>query len=381
MFSWKLNEAGTKMVWEGFRKGSGYVAVGISEDAKMGDDTMYICSQGAVKEYYATGKSKPSDSTSDSGLKLLKAETKDGNMYCQFESGMSFTAGVRRKKRSIEVQITDRKYHIHIARGTGALSYHSQDRQSTEEPSSLNVVYGSFGAGSNLLLKLHGICMIAAWIGCVGTGIIFARYFKTTWKGEQLLGKDKWFSAHRLLMTLGIVLTMVGLILAFVHTQGWQYDSQFIRNNPHPVTGIITFILALIQPIMAAFRPHPGTSKRPIFNIAHWLVGSIAFMLGLTSIFLASNLAAVQISAIGYVVCCIIYIVMYVLAHLALTGNMVWAKAKQRTEVTPLREKGSAAEKEEDLPGSTFRKSVLGLFSLFSFAVFIALTVLISIGN
>ena len=33
------------MVWEGFRKGSGYVAVGISEDAKMGDDTMYICSQ------------------------------------------------------------------------------------------------------------------------------------------------------------------------------------------------------------------------------------------------------------------------------------------------------------------------------------------------
>ena len=30
---------------------------------------------------------------------------------------------------------------------------------------------------------------------------------------------------------------------------------------------------------------------------------------------------------------------MYVLAHLSLTGNMVWAKAKQRTEVTPLRGK------------------------------------------
>ena len=33
------------MEWEGFRKGSGYVAVGISNDAKMGEDTMYICTQ------------------------------------------------------------------------------------------------------------------------------------------------------------------------------------------------------------------------------------------------------------------------------------------------------------------------------------------------
>lgn len=29
----------------------------------------------------------------------------------------------------------------------------------------------------------------------------------------------------------------------------------------HPVTGIIVLVLAVIQPIMALFRPHPGEAK------------------------------------------------------------------------------------------------------------------------
>ena len=32
------------------------------------------------------------------------------------------------------------------------------------------------------------------------------------------------------------------------------------------------------QPIMAIFRPHPGTDKRPIFNVAHTLVGTAAYV-------------------------------------------------------------------------------------------------------
>ena len=32
----------------------------------------------------------------------------------------------------------------------------------------------------------------------------------------------------------------------------------------------------LIQPVMAYFRPHPGTEHRPIFNWAHFLVGNLA---------------------------------------------------------------------------------------------------------
>lgn len=47
---------------------------------------------------------------------------------------------------------------------------------------------------SNLLLRLHGAFMIGAWIGTAGIGILLARYFKQTWVGSQLCGKDQWFA-------------------------------------------------------------------------------------------------------------------------------------------------------------------------------------------
>lgn len=35
--------------------------------------------------------------------------------------------------------------------------------------------------------------MIIAWIGTASLGILLARYFKTTWVGSQMCGKDQWF--------------------------------------------------------------------------------------------------------------------------------------------------------------------------------------------
>ena len=34
-----------KMEWEGYRKGTGYAAVGVSKDTKMGEDIMFVCSE------------------------------------------------------------------------------------------------------------------------------------------------------------------------------------------------------------------------------------------------------------------------------------------------------------------------------------------------
>lgn len=36
--------------------------------------------------------------------------------------------------------------------------------------------------------------MITAWIGTASIGILLARYFKQTWVGSQLCGKDQWFA-------------------------------------------------------------------------------------------------------------------------------------------------------------------------------------------
>ena len=65
----------------------------------------------------------------------------------------------------------------------------------------------------------------------------------------------------------------------------------------HPILGIIVTALVLINPTMALFRPHPGTAHRPIFNWAHFLVGTVARILGVVTIFFGKFLFANVLSS------------------------------------------------------------------------------------
>lgn len=35
--------------------------------------------------------------------------------------------------------------------------------------------------------------MIVSWIGLASLGIVLARYYKSTWVGSSVFGKDLWF--------------------------------------------------------------------------------------------------------------------------------------------------------------------------------------------
>lgn len=49
-------------------------------------------------------------------------------------------------------------------------------------------------ASSKLFIHLHGSFMIVSWIGLASLGIVLARYYKSTWVGSSLFGKDIWFA-------------------------------------------------------------------------------------------------------------------------------------------------------------------------------------------
>lgn len=57
----------------------------------------------------------------------------------------------------------------------------------------------------------------------------------------------------------------------------------------HAVIGIIVMGLALLNPIMALFRPNPNAERRPIFNWMHYSVGSIARILSIANLFLGET--------------------------------------------------------------------------------------------
>lgn len=70
--------------------------------------------------------------------------------------------------------------------------YHNLGRIPSADKINLALVQ-DLKAASTLLLRLHGAFMITAWIGTTSLGILLARYFKQTWVGSQMCGKDQWF--------------------------------------------------------------------------------------------------------------------------------------------------------------------------------------------
>lgn len=84
-----------------------------------------------------------------------------------------------------------------VATGAGAdsnsVGYHTIGKIASGKPRFLSDT-SDFSGASVLFLRLHGAFMIIAWIGTASLGILLARYFKTTWVGSQMCGKDQWFA-------------------------------------------------------------------------------------------------------------------------------------------------------------------------------------------
>ena len=94
------------------------------------------------------------------------------------------------------------------------------------------------------------------------------------------------FSANVFSLLLGFI------IIVSEHGKApLAWDS--VKNNPHPVFGLICFITTLIQPLMALLRPHPGSDSRWIFNWAHWAFGNLAFLFAILAIFFALEYAQI----------------------------------------------------------------------------------------
>lgn len=85
---------------------------------------------------------------------------------------------------------------------------------------------------------------------------------------------------HRFFMVLTWLMTLASFIVIFIQLGRWS------SNTEHASIGLATTILCFIQPFMAAFRPHPGAPKRPLFNWVHWFVGNAAHICASKSTFI-----------------------------------------------------------------------------------------------
>lgn len=371
-----------------------YVAAALSLDTKMGDDSAMECvrnDNGRINLYtsWTYPKVEPYVKRSDSPqeiVQLLESSTIDDKLYCKFRRDVVSTV------KGITFDLASNKYNLMIVSGASinspdSVGFHNLAYEASGEPLSLAQVGAAQGA-SKLLLKLHGCFMVAAWLGAASLGILLARYFRQTWVGKQLGGKDIWFAYHRILMGGTWVLTIVGFILILVEVGGWQTTG----SNPHAITGIITVVLCFIQPIGAYFRPHPGTNKRPIFNWLHWLVGNTAHILGIVTIFCAVFLTKAELPEWSIYILAI-FVVFHVVMHVVLSLTVCISDGRisnGRVNTFPMKDmlghprQATRIDSGSDAPFSGFRRVLLGIYSPIVVLIAVAMICLVAlapIGN
>lgn len=357
-----------------------WVSIGLSEDKKMGQDQVLDCiTDGTdvfVQRSFNPDKwNEPRTPANPSWINSKVKSYSNGVLTCTFEVQKTNTENIDLNKN----------WFLLVARGSMKTSSNKNKHLTSPAISDTEVDFQTFdvvgSAPQNIMLKLHGCMMIAAWILCTSIGIVVARYYKPVWLEKKLLGEKVWFTIHRSVMILAVLFCIAGFVIIFVEKTTFVEvvsDSDF--KKAHPFIGIIVMCLAIIQPVMAFCRPHPGDKNRFIFNWAHWFVGLCAHSLAVINIVIGVMLDAMDMPIwVVYIV--VAYAVYQVLIELFLEVNSCFSKKKKPSQQYELKETNALQNSNDESSQYRFRKSVLGLHVVIIFAFTIVLIVMVSIDH
>ncbi|XP_060778025.1 putative ferric-chelate reductase 1 [Neoarius graeffei] len=363
---------------------TGYVSFALSTDKWMGNDDVYLCvrhpDRVSISAAYVEGRTHPVIA-SENVLRETAWRLADGVIQC------SFLRNVRIPALNQDRFDLDQMYYLFMAHGRAEKGrIHRHDRQPlisakqvviTGPPEDLS------GSRAPLLIKFHAAFMLIGWMTTVSTGVIIARYFKPDWPEITVCGQRVWFQFHRGLMLLTVLLTCIGFMLPFIYRRGWSK-----RAGSHPYFGCTIMALAVIQPIMALFRPAPDSSRRYIFNWAHLGTGITAQLLAVIAIFLGIHQQALLLPAswtTGLLAACVVW---FVLADFALEAHrrglfpigQFFRNFQIYTENLQTEDKEGIlfVQTEDDCKGGSFKKIVLAVYLCGNLGFLAALLVTIS---
>lgn len=171
--------------------------MGLSDDKFMGDDFVIDCladSSGRIRLAYSFNNGRSNKPVTLPTLVASNVRTayRNGLVVCQWEMPTRFTTLGK------TYDLDTGRYHHFFAYGelesdSGEKSYHELKTRSNE-PVDLAQVGSITEKDLSYLIKVHGCCMVLAWMGTVSLGIIFARYFKDAWEHSLWCGVKIWFA-------------------------------------------------------------------------------------------------------------------------------------------------------------------------------------------
>ena len=143
---------------------------------------------------------------------------------------------------------------------------------------------------------VHGWLMTIAWGVLLPFGITFARYGRRCCCRRCCFNRHVftlvcccrymkrlgplWFKVHRAAQMLGATVSVVGIAIALNMT-----DDHF-GHQSHAVLGLLVLAGTVLNPLVAAVRPHPGEPHRFKWFVVHVSIGYSAQVLAFVNIFL-----------------------------------------------------------------------------------------------
>jgi len=370
LIAFQYNSTGVLDVEVGTRKS--WVAFGLNNvRSQMGDTAGELCMRTTPSPRligFKNSGTTPDFGVATNGLNVKSTVVQNNFLVCRYSRPMTPPSGS---------YMLDLNTNLYITAAFGESvsgsdpQYHGPPQSSTSSsPSKIDFkkpcsISGTKPSATNVIV--HGCLMVIAWICFASSGIFIARFTRPLGGDESCLGKRIWFQSHRVCMVTALLLTIAGIIVIFVHKKAWSEGA-----GAHPILGLVVSLLAVVQPIMAAFRPHPDEESRWLFNWAHRIVGVSAVIIAAATIMLGLDLfKANNIATIIWIVACV------VLAIVLEIGIQVIGKSSSAAEFNSAKNTVGVQVLETDT-STTFRTAVTGFAMVSFFALGVATVGLIA---
>ncbi|KNC74683.1 hypothetical protein SARC_12776 [Sphaeroforma arctica JP610] len=266
----------------------GWIGIGFKDDA---DGLMVPTQQSVIGEiasnsvasYSLTSRSasgvNPSAANIVTDGEILRTST--GLTTMKFTIPQSAVPGL--------VENTD-SYLIWAFGKSESVAYHGQNRGSSTVNFATCSASSTFSSVNRGALYAHGIMMVSAWMVFIPLAI-FSSAFRPLFATLGSKYGIWWFHSHRILNTLGLLLSTIAFGLAFL-----LVPAGLDFTEPHHIIGLTVMIVAWLQPLNAFIRPHvpeAGESKpllRIVWECAHKGLGYLVLILAVLNCYLGLDL-------------------------------------------------------------------------------------------
>ncbi|VDO60502.1 unnamed protein product [Haemonchus placei] len=226
-----------------------YLALGFSNDDKMGQDNVIECS--ALTSAQLSMKFSYNPTTRN--IRIPGEET-IRSTYFQNETA-TFTDGMMYCSAVVTVSGWTNNSEVCLTQHTGKAI--STPRQLSDYSTDASGTSGLSPIVKQRLIKAHAILMIISWFFFVPTAVMFARFLRASWPTVKPCGLLIWFHVHRTSNLIGIACNVASFI-CILTANNWEWTGPGSQSSKwgktHSMVGIFALCLAWIQPFISAMR-------------------------------------------------------------------------------------------------------------------------------